>query len=106
MNIAWSRMLRFLVGIIIWLMVAAIFFYIPPSSKVLVELFCILIALGVGFLVWVIVPLRFALYSSLLVEYLLFLLTEHSLRIDLVLYGFAIIVLTEVFIGRRVPMIQ
>ena len=106
MNISKNRKVLVFTSIAIWILVASIFFFLQPNSKFLIALFCLLIALGFGFTLWIFVPLRFSLYLAGLVLYVLFLVTEHILQIDLLLYGLAIILLTEVFIGRRMSVLQ
>lgn len=106
MRLANERLIRLVAAIFVWLSALFMFFFVQPDSLFVIALFCVLVASGMGLLLWVLLPVRFALYGFFGTGYLLFLATEHIVRIDLILYGAAIVVLTELFIGRRLPMLQ
>ena len=96
-----DRVIRLLISVLLYVVIGTIFFFIPPYSRFIIWSFIALIGCATGFFLWTFIPLRFASYVAFFVAYLLFLLAEHVVQVDLVAYMIIIIVFTELFIGRR-----
>jgi hypothetical protein len=91
-----------MLGLLLTATVLGVFFFVSPDSRSIIWVFIFLVGCALLFLLWVFIPFRFAAYVSFFSAYVLFLVAEHVMRADLIIYALIIVVFTELFVGRRI----